>query len=122
MYVTGIDSDNVLEYSLSTAWDVSTASYSQAFYVGTQESQPRGIVFKPDGTKMYIAGANGDEVNEYDLSTAWDISTASFNQYYKDYTVPEGVVTDVFFKPDGTAYWITGRSWDRVYQYRIRSS
>ena len=122
MYVTGIDSDNVLEYSLSTAWDVSTASYSQAFYVGTQESQPRGIVFKPDGTKMYIAGANGDEVNEYDLSTAWDISTASFNQYYKDYTVPESVVTDVFFKPDGTAYWITGRSWDRVYQYRIRSS
>jgi 6-phosphogluconolactonase (cycloisomerase 2 family) len=122
MYVTGYTSDNVLEYDLSTAWDVSTASYSQAFSVNSQEAAPRGVVFKTDGTKMYIAGSNGDEINEYDLSTAWDVSTATFNQNFKESIVQETVLTDVFFKPDGTRFWITGRTNDNVYQYNIRSS
>lgn len=122
MYVIGTTGDDVNEYDLSTAWDVSTASYSQAFSVNSQETAPRGVIFKPDGTKMYIAGSNGDEVNEYDLSTAWDVSTASHVQFYKDNQAADTVVTDVFFKPDGTRYWITGRTNDRVYQYNIRSS
>jgi DNA-binding beta-propeller fold protein YncE len=122
MYVTGYTGDDVNEYDLSTAWDVSTASYSQNFSVSGQETAPRGIVFKTDGTKMYIAGSTGDDVNEYDLSTAWDVSTATFNQNFRENVVPEGQLTDVFFKPDGTRFWITGRLWDRVYQYDIRSS
>ena len=122
MYICGYTSDNVLEYNLSTAWDVSTASYSQAFNVNTQEGAPRGIVFKPDGTKMYIAGSNGDEINEYDLSTAWDVSTATFNQNFRESIIQETLLTDVFFKPDGTRFWITGRTNDTVYQYNIRSS
>jgi len=54
-------------------WDIDTAVYEKAFDVGSQESAPRGIFFKPDGTKMYIIGTNGDEVNQYALSTAWDV-------------------------------------------------
>ena len=30
------------------------------------------------GLKMFIVGNNGDDVNEYTLTTAWDVSTASF--------------------------------------------
>jgi hypothetical protein len=26
---------------------------------------------------MYVIGSTGDDVNEYDLSSAWDISTAT---------------------------------------------
>jgi len=122
MYVVGFSSDNVNEYDLSTAWDVSTASYSQAFSVSAQETAPREVVFKTDGTKMYVAGSNGDDVNEYDLSTAWDISTATFNQNFKEEKVLDGVLSGLFFKPDGTRYWIIGTGFDRVYQYNIRSS
>ena len=122
MYVVGYTSDTVFEYDLSTAWDVSTASYSQGFNVNSQEAAPRGVVFKTDGTKMYIAGSNGDEINEYDLSTAWDVSTATFNHNYRDSLPLESQLTDVFFKPDGTRFWTTGRNRDRVYQYNIRSS
>jgi DNA-binding beta-propeller fold protein YncE len=122
MYVTGYTGDDVNEYDLSTAWDISTASYSQVFSVNSQEAAPRGIVFKTDGTKMYIAGSSGDDINEYDLSTAWDVSTASFNQNFRENIVAEGQLTDIFFKPDGTRFWITGRTNDTVYQYNIRSS
>ena len=125
MYVVGYTSDNVNEYDLSTDWDVSTASYSQAFSLVSPvnyEAAVRGIVFKTDGTKMYITGSSGDDINEYDLSTAWDVSTATFNQFFQESVKPETNQTDVFFKPDGTRYWVTGRTWDRVYQYNIQSS
>ncbi len=122
MYVIGATSDQIHEYDLSTAWDVSTASFSQELSVNAQESAPTGLVFKTDGTKMYVCGSNDDDVNEYDLSTAWDISTASFSQNFREPSPPEGNLRDVFFKPDGTRFWITGRTFDTVYQYNIQSS
>jgi DNA-binding beta-propeller fold protein YncE len=118
MYILGISGDDVNEYDLSTAWDISTASFLQNFFVIEQEVSPGGIFFKPDGLKMYIVGSTGNEVNEYDLSTAWDVSTASFLQNFSvaaQSTNPEGL----FFKPDGTKMYIMDGSDDKVFQYSI---
>ena len=121
MYSTGNTSDAVFEYDLSTAWDVSTSSYSQSFSVASQETAPRGLSFKDDGTKMYVCGSSGDDINEYDLSTAWDVSTASYSQNFYVGT-QEVNLEGMFFKPNGTAFWITGNIHDNVYKYSIRSS
>ena len=116
MYVLGLVGQDVNEYNLSTAWDVSTASYLQRFSVAAQETNCWAISFRPDGTKMYVSGSAGDDVNEYDLSTAWDVSTASYSQNFsvqsQDYA-PQGL----FFKPDGTSMYISGGGYDRVYEY-----
>ena len=119
MYVTGGVGDDVNEYNLSTAWDVSTSSYLQNFSVAAQETVPRGLFFKPDGTKMYVVGPSGSGVKEYNLSTAWDISTSSYLQNFSvaaQDTSPQGL----FFKPDGTKMYVIGLSGDAVYQYSIR--
>jgi hypothetical protein len=34
--------------------------------------------FDSSGKTMFIVGIQGDEVNEYKLTVAWDVSTASF--------------------------------------------
>ena len=68
----------VNEYHLSTAWDVSTASYDSVLDVSGQENQPRGITFNTDGTKLFVVGNNGDDIGEYTLSTGFDVSTASY--------------------------------------------
>jgi len=39
---------------------------------------PQDIWFDSSGKTMFIVGQNGDDVNVYKLSTAWDVSTASF--------------------------------------------
>jgi len=78
MYIVGFAGDDVNEYDLSSAWDISTASYLQNFSVAAQEIGPTGLFFKPDGSKMYIVGGAGQDVNEYNLGSAWDISTATF--------------------------------------------
>jgi hypothetical protein len=79
VYCWAIQDDDVNEYDLSTAFDISTAVYSQNFSVSAQDSQPSGIAFNTDGTKMFVVGYSGDDVNEYSLSTGFDVSTASYS-------------------------------------------
>jgi DNA-binding beta-propeller fold protein YncE len=121
MYLIGTSSDRVHEYNLSTAWDISTATVSQNFSVGAQDTTPQGLSFKDDGTKMYIIGAQGDDVNEYNLSTAWDISTASYSQNFS-VNAQEAAPFDLFFKFDGTKMYIIGTLGDEVNEYDLSTA
>ena len=82
LYVVGVDSDNVNEYDLSTPFDVSTGTFVDSFDVSAEETAPTGIEFNNDGTKLYVLGTVGDDVNEYTLSTAFDVSTGVFNDLF----------------------------------------
>jgi DNA-binding beta-propeller fold protein YncE len=121
MYVIGSTGDDVNQYSLSVAWDITTASYVQNFSIAAQETNPRGLSFKPDGTKMYFAGSTGDDVNEYTLSTAWDISTASYVQNFS-FAAQETGPTSFFFKPDGLKMYVLGATGDAVFEYTLSTA
>lgn len=69
------NSGPVYEYSMSTAWDLTTLSYVRNLTVSGTGGYV-GVTFKPDGTKMFVTSYSG-VVLQYTLSTAWDISTAS---------------------------------------------
>ncbi|MCH7882843.1 hypothetical protein IIA95_00255, partial [Patescibacteria group bacterium] len=109
MYVLEFQGADVNEYDLSTPWDVSTSLFLQTFSVTTEDAGPADIFFKPDGTKMYVLGLIGIDVNEYNLSTPWDVSTASFNQLF-DVSGEDTAPHDIFFKPDGTKMYVMGRT------------
>jgi len=118
MYVSGDSGDKFDEYDLSTAWDISTSVFLQSFSVTTQDINPRNVFFKPDGLKMYMAGLNNNRVYEYDLSTAWDISTAVFLQSFS-VAAKETRLSGLFFKPDGTKMYIVGFSSDSIHEYNL---
>ena len=121
LYVVGNDGNDINQYSLSSAWDITSASFVQNFSVNSQETTPEGIFFKPDGTKMYVCGNSSDSVHEYDLSTAWDLSSASFNQSLS-VSAQEGAPRAVSFKPDGTVMLIGGPVTDTILQYSISTA
>ena len=121
MYIIDLTGDDVTEYSLSTAWDITTASYSQSFSVAAQETGPQSLFFKPDGTKMYITGYVGDDVNEYSLSSAWDVSTASYAQNFS-YASQDSIGDGLSFKSDGTKMYILGSSSDSIHEYNLSSA
>ena len=103
---------------MSTAWNVTTATYLQEFSVAPYETIPKGVFFKPDGTKMYTVGTDGDSVDEYNLSTAWNVTTATYLQEISisaKETSPQGV----FFKPDGTKMYTVGSNGDSVDEYDL---
>ena len=118
MYVLGLANDRVNQYSLGTAWDVSTASFVRNFSVTAQENTPYGMSFSVDGLKMYIIGIGGDDVNEYNLSTAWDISTASFVHSFS-VNAQDGGASGVSFKYDGLKMYMVGIVKDRVFEYNL---
>jgi len=120
MFIVGFSSDRVQEYSLSTAWDVSTASHTTN--LALNDAAPLGLAFKPDGTRMYIAGNSNDDIFQYSLSTAWDISTASNDNKIADITPQDTVVVDVGFKPDGTKMYVAGSSGQDINQYSLSTA
>ena len=121
LYIVGDSGDEINEYNLSTAYDVSTASHVQFFSVASEELTPRGVEFKPDGTKMYVTGPTGDDINEYNLSVAWDISSASYNQSFS-VQPEESQPYTVRFKPDGTKMFVTGAQGDDVNEYSLSTA
>ncbi|GAI07100.1 unnamed protein product, partial [marine sediment metagenome] len=66
MYIVGYVSKKVFQYTLTTAWDVSTASYSSIFkLVSDEASTPRGLAFSSDGEKMYVSNLSDLKVYQY---------------------------------------------------------
>ena len=121
-YITGVNNDTVYQYTMSTAWDISTGSYaSKSFSVAGQDTLPSSLFFKPDGTKMYMLGDTGNDVNQYTLSTAWDISTASFDSVVFSVASQEAGPYDLQFKSDGTKMYVSG-STNKVYQYTLSTA
>lgn len=69
-------------YELSSTHNMSTGAYVTTLnlnFGGTNFQYATGVEFKPDGTRMYVSGLtnSGNKLVQYDLSTAWDLTTAT---------------------------------------------
>ncbi len=123
MYIMGWNKVKVFQYSLSTAWDVSTAIYTNKYKsVNSQDLLPRSVALNPDGDKMYMLGDVNDTVFQYALSTLWDISTATYAEKSKCVGDEDSIPVDVTFGPDGTKMYIMGLSTKIVHQYSLPPS
>jgi len=123
MFVVDVVSpDSVYEYTLTTGFDVSTASFVDSFSVTDYETNPRGLAFSTDGTKMFVIGPSGDDVNEYTLTTGFDVSTASFvDDSFK--TVDQDTKpTDLAFSNDGTKMFIVGDTGNDINEYTLTTA
>ena len=119
MYITGSTGDDVNQYTLSTAWDVSTATYTSMFDYGAQDIGPQGLAFSTDGTKMYFSGSGTDTVYQYTLGTAWDVTTASYSSLSKSVGSESGDAMGVAFSSDGTKMYVIGSA---VFQYTLSTA
>jgi sugar lactone lactonase YvrE len=122
-YFVDASNDDVYQYNLSTGWDLSTASYaSKSFSVTAQQSGPFGVAISSDGTKMYVGGTSPDAIFQYSLSTAWDVSTASYDSVTFDLSSQSTNPRDMVFKSDGTKMYVCSTSPDAVFQYSLSTA
>ena len=64
----------------SEGYSLSSASYdSVSFSVAAQDTNANGFIFNATGTKLYVVGRTNRSIFQYSLSTAYDISTASYD-------------------------------------------
>ena len=119
MYVSG-NTGYIYQYTLSTPFDVSTASYaSKSFDTSSQDSTPAGLAFKSDGTVCWVMGKSADVISQYTLSSAWDISTASYASKQFSVATQENIAQGIWVSSDGTKFYICGGQNDTVYQYTM---
>ena len=123
LYIIGYNSDTIYQYTLSTAYDITTASYdSVSFSVASQDTNPYGLSFNSDGTKLYVLGNGTDAVYQYTLSTAYDISTTSYDSVSFSVSSQDTNVRSLFFNSDGTKLYVLGSGNDSVYQYTLSTA
>ena len=120
-FVVGDSVDEVQEYTCTTAWDLSTMSADATAVfdlLPDHGNSVYSITFKDDGTIMYIGRAgNPNTFSHYDLSTAWDLSTAVYNSS-KSVTLAvtepggnnEGYIIGLAFNENGTKAYVSGRT------------
>lgn len=108
MFLINVTTDELEEFALSTAWDISTASTVQTVDLTSigGGTLPHDIYFKSDGLAFYVAEIFDEDVEQFGMTTPWDISTATltttFNTNAPDFSVS--------FKLDGTIMFVVNRS------------
>jgi hypothetical protein len=120
------DVEEIWEYTLSTPWDLSTGSYNKKLDISstggiTVDSGDRdAISFKPDGSRMFAA--IGGAIIFWDLSTDWNISSASYTvDSFGDF---EGSGSIKFFqiKPDGDTVYTSRDGSSIIHQHTLGAS
>ena len=121
MFIAGNQGNDIGEYTLSTAFDVSTASFVDSFSVNSQETAPMGVAFNTDGTRMFVNGEAANTVFQYALSTGFDVSTASYTQGFST-AAQDSASNGIAFNTDGTKMFVTAESTKKINEYTLSSA
>jgi hypothetical protein len=130
LYIVGHNSDKMYQYTI-TIGNVSTANYDDVSLDVSSEMSPtgsglaNGLFFNPSGKQFFISGdsltGDRDSVWQYDLTTAWDLSTAAYVNK-KFVTTNEGTaLSGVHFKSDGTKMFLVDPTNNNVFEYSIKT-
>ena len=103
MFILENVDNNVEEYALSTAYDPATKSSSSTNYsVSDSGAHLQGMAFSSGGTKMFIVSSDDDDIHEYNLSTGFDVSTASYVGNYDVSYAGNKQTAGIAFSSDGS--------------------
>ena len=113
--------ETVYQFSLSTAWDVSTITYDgKSINVTDAGNESKAIFFKTDGTVLYVANTSGN-IFAYGLSTPWDVSSGSRPYDSSVTTDATSIANALAFKPDGTRIY-QANSDGKLYQWDMSTT
>jgi dipeptidyl aminopeptidase/acylaminoacyl peptidase len=72
-------SNAIFEYSLSTAWSLSTLTYtSRNFSTNTQDTNMKDIRISPDGLRLILLGDDNKRLYRYNLGSYANLTTVTY--------------------------------------------
>jgi hypothetical protein len=125
VYVLDDFYDRVGMFNLTTPWDLNSTNYnSQYFALGTDSSvlTPTGLTFSSDGVYMYVLSSYLRYMNRYRLSTPWDVTTAGSrqqSQFFSSQITTAGQETGIAINDDGTRFTIVHVQGDEIEEYTL---
>jgi hypothetical protein len=134
MYILDSSPDQVLQFNLSTAWQIDTATqvYTSGIADFTGSSlgamtNSYGMDFSSDGSKLFLTNQAGSssKIVQYAVSSAWEVNTATVSMTSNlviGVTPGETNPTSLKFKSDGTKMYVLGLTLDKVHEYDLSSA
>ncbi|MEQ8812375.1 MAG: hypothetical protein RIE59_25120, partial [Imperialibacter sp.] len=120
MYITGSPGYNMYQYSLSNSFDVNAGVTYNGSYSLTYSHQAQGFAFSTDGYKMFAVSLLSDQINQYSLSSAFDItSTVTKDEAFIDISSQDLNSKALAFSTDGTRMFMVGDSGNDINQYDL---
>jgi hypothetical protein len=122
LYALDSGGNTVDQYHLSTPYDVTTASHSGSFSVDGQDSTPQGLDISPGGNHLFVTGQDYDKIYQYELSTAGDITSAS---YVREIEIGPGTNPNplgISFGDKGKNAAISYQSNDQIYHLTLSTA
>ncbi len=122
LYIVGLGG-RIREYTLSTPYEIDTASIS--YSSNAEGYQAFDIFFRYDGTQFYILDyfglPGGTSIRQYTMSTAWDVSTATFDNKELDLATLSGLTTHdgMAISPNGEKLVVISDDSNQVHQYTL---
>jgi hypothetical protein len=113
-------SNVVYQYTLSTAYDLSTATYDSKSLDISARSTAWGMYVREDGLKFYVVQASS--VFQYAMTTPFDLSTASYDSQSANVSLISSNPRDVKFNPDGTSMYIVSNGDNAILQYDLSTA
>lgn len=115
---------NVNEYHLSTPYDISSAQYAgdaENLSIALQDRSAVSLKFNLDGTRMYLLGNDGNDINQYTLGTPFDVSTAQYKGDSERFSLAsyDGDPRSITFNNDGTKMFVLGNGKDQILEYNL---
>jgi sugar lactone lactonase YvrE len=103
--------------SLPAPIPTSTSIPLKTLSVSATDATPVAFTFKPDGTRLFVVGTTSDRIGTYDLSTPWDISSASFvsNTSISDIRIPDSL----WFSQNGKTLIVYSNDQNRLFQFSL---
>ncbi|MDB3946984.1 Ig-like domain-containing protein [Candidatus Pelagibacter sp.] len=107
LYILGRNTNKIFQYSLGTAYDISTINATASAASGVAgvvisdaiSNLGNGFIFNNNGSKLFAI--SGTSINEYSLSTGYDISTLNENAS-DTFDTSIGGLRGMSFNSDGT--------------------
>jgi len=119
MFILKGTSRLVEEYALSTAYDPATKSSSTNYSVSDSGAWLQGMGFSSNGTKMFIVSNDDDDIHEYNLSTGFDVSTASYVGNYEVTTDASMDISAMAFSSDGSKMFHGDFEQNEIQEYTL---
>ena len=119
MYLTAEPFAYIQQYSLSTPWLISTAGSASSKQINATDSTIRGLFFRDDGKKLIVAGDQNNKLYFYNLSTAWNLSTATKDSYEMDISTPADTPLGIAGKANGKRLYVVDATDQLIYQFDL---
>jgi hypothetical protein len=123
-FIVASATSQVTRYDMSTGWDPTTLNTTahSTLSVSSEVTTEDGIYVSDDGFKVFVLDSSDGEIHQYNLTTAFDLSTGSYSGLFFNVSSQDSSEEDIKFNSDLSTFWALGNVNDTIYEYNKSSA